>query len=122
MKYALVYGVFDLTHYGHYEKFKLLKDKGYKTIAGVVTDEFASSYKRKPFMTTSERMRNLRACEWVDLVVESNGDFVNDPFIFMVNLIAHGGDWSREDYMKHMGFTNEWLQENSIELIQLPYT
>lgn len=124
MNKAIVLGTFDLTHYGHYRKFKKLKELGYYTIAGVTTDKFAESYKRKPHLDLNERMENLRHCKWIDEVIINIGghDSKRDILFSGANVIVHGEDWSNEDYDKQVGINDAWLRDNKIKRLILPYT
>jgi len=124
MKRAIILGGFDLTHYGHYRKFKQLKDMGYHTIAGVTTDKFAESYKRKPILNLNERMENMRMCKYVDEVIVNLGghDSKDDILFSEADTIVRGGDWSEEDYFKQVGLTKEWVDEHGMTVITLPYT
>ena len=121
-KVALVYGVFDLTHLGHYRLFKALYYKGYDVCVGVVNDEFVETYKRKPMMNQEERLENVSHCKWVKDCFISNGSFTKEAYIISPDVIAHGNDWDEEDYKKHMGYTDRFLEQNNIEIITLPYT
>ena len=38
------------------------------------------------------------------------------------DFIVIGSDWAKKDYYKQMNFTQEWLDENEIVLIYIPYT
>ncbi len=121
---ALILGGFDLTHYGHYRKFKQLKELGYTTVAGVTTDEFAASYKRVPVLNLNERIENLKSCRYVDEVIINLGghDSKADILFSEADTVVHGGDWTKEAWMKQVGVTTDWLEEHNIKLITLGYT
>ena len=38
------------------------------------------------------------------------------------DIIAIGSDWARKDYYLQMGFSQDWLDEQNISLIYIPYT
>lgn len=124
MKRAMIYGVYDLTHYGHYRQFKALKTRGYEVNVGVVTDKFAESYKRKPVMNQYERLENIEHCKWVDRAFISGGTRVFKEEIedYNIDVIVHGSDWSDEDYKKHMKFPDQWIARHGLQILTLPYT
>ena len=121
---AIVLGTFDLTHYGHYRIFKKLKALGFDTIAGVTTDKFATKYKRNPFLNLNERMENLRACRRVDNVIVNLGghNSKSDIIYSEATHIVHGDDWVGESLYEQIGVDKEWLKDNDIKMLYLPYT
>jgi hypothetical protein len=38
------------------------------------------------------------------------------------DIVAIGSDWARKDYYKQMMFDQDWLDENNIMLLYIPYT
>jgi cytidyltransferase-like protein len=62
-------GVFDLFHLGHVRMLERAASMGSQLIVGVVKDEDAEQYKRRPVMTLDERMAVVQACRHVDKVV-----------------------------------------------------
>jgi len=124
MKRAILIGTFDLTHYGHYEKCRMLKDNGFCVVVAVTRDRFCEEYKRRPIMSMEERMRNMSSCKWVDeVIIDTGGHDVRDMLIEnKIDVLAHGSDWSSKDYMKQVGITRDWMDENNIDELILPYT
>lgn len=124
MKRAIVMGTFDLTHYGHMRKFKLLKELGYETVAGVTSDEFAEDYKRKPILTQEERMENLQHCKWVDIVIPLNVmyDHRDEVLACEATHVVHSRDWNIHEYGKQTALTDEWFYETGVKRLILPYT
>ena len=117
-------GTFDLFHAGHVNFLKRCSEIGSVTV-GLNTDEFIYLYKGKyPWMSYSERRAVLEACRWVDEVVPNKWGKDSRPTILDVqpDIVAIGSDWARKDYYKQMMFDQDWLDENNIMLLYIPYT
>jgi glycerol-3-phosphate cytidylyltransferase len=116
-------GTFDLFHWGHIELLKKCAELGDVWVS-LNTDEFASSYKRKPIMNYEERKRALESCKYVSGVVENTGGADSTIAIGEVlpDIIVHGDDWKGEAYLKQMNLTQDFLDAYGIKLIYLPYT
>lgn len=117
-------GTFDLFHAGHVKFLRECANLGYITVA-VNTDAFVKRYKGKePVVCLDDRMTVLDSCRWVDSVIVNDGDEDSKPSIIKVapDIIAIGSDWEGKDYCRQMGFTQEWLDEQDIQLVYLPYT
>jgi len=69
-------------------------------------------------------MRNMSSCKWVDeVIIDTGGHDVRDMLIEnKIDVLAHGSDWSSKDYMKQVGITRDWMDENNIDELILPYT
>lgn len=121
-------GTFDLFHWGHVELLRRLKDlagKDGQVIVSLNTDEFIEEYKgKKPVMSYEERYSVLDSCRYVDEVVKNVGgkDSKQSVLSSDIDIVAIGMDWLERDYMKQMSFTREWLEDNDISLIYVPYT
>jgi cytidyltransferase-like protein len=63
--------VCDLFHHGHVEFFRLARALGDRLIVGVVGDADVASYKPPPIMTYDERVAVVRACRFVDRVLDA---------------------------------------------------
>jgi len=117
-------GTFDLIHSGHVNFLQRCADIGDVTVA-LNTDEFIEQYKGKPpIMSYDERCSVLREFKSVTRVIPNEGGVDSKPSIMRVmpDIIAIGSDWARKDYYKQMGFTQDWLDENYISLMYIPYT
>jgi glycerol-3-phosphate cytidylyltransferase len=121
-------GTFDLFHNGHTRFlkscFKLAGDNG-KVVVALNTDEFIEAYKGKPpVMSFAQRKEILLACRFVDAVVPNLAGSDSKPTInqVMPDLIVIGDDWARKDYYAQMQFTQEWLDQEEIQLVYVPYT
>lgn len=121
-------GTFDLFHWGHVELLRRLKDlagEDGQVIVSLNTDEFIEEYKgKKPVMSYEERYAVLDACRYVDEVVKNIGgkDSKQSVLSSDIDIVAIGMDWLERDYMKQMSFTRDWLEDNDISLIYVPYT
>jgi len=121
-------GTFDLFHSGHIALLERCKDIAGlygSVIVGVNSDDFIIRYKKKaPIQTLQERTAVLQACRFVDAVITNIGDEDAKPAIMLAkpNYVVIGSDWARKDYYAQMKFTQDWLDEQNIGLIYLPYT
>jgi len=91
MKIIYVDMVADLFHYGHVEFLKKSKDEGDFLIVGIVDDDFATSYKRKPIMNFDECYAVIEACRYVDKVLKISDPIITEEFINKnkINLVCH---------------------------------
>jgi glycerol-3-phosphate cytidylyltransferase-like family protein len=69
-------------------------------------------------------MEVVSSCKWVDKVIVNSGGADSKPAIIeaKADLVIVGSDWQSKDYYKQMGFTQEWLDENNIGVMFVPYT
>jgi glycerol-3-phosphate cytidylyltransferase len=117
-------GTFDLFHSGHVNFLRKCAELG-RVVVALNTDEFIEDYKgAPPICSYTERAEVLEACRFVDEVIPNFGDADSKQTIEMVlpDIIAIGTDWARKDYYAQMGFTQDWLDEQNISLIYIPYT
>ena len=75
-------------------------------------------------MSYQEREQTLKNFGVVDNVIPNIGGLDSKPAILTVNpsIIAIGDDWCKKDYYKQMNFTQDWLDDNNIVLVYIPYT
>lgn len=117
-------GTFDLFHSGHVNFLKHCKKLSHTVIVCLNTDEFIEEYKgKKPIVSYQDRFEVLASCRYVDSVIPNFGGVDSKPCILSVkpNIIAVGDDWAKKDYYKQMSFTQQWLDDNDITLIYIPY-
>lgn len=119
-------GTFDLLHAGHIDLLRICKkvagDQG-DVVIGLNRDDFVVRFKGKPPVCSyEERAHVLKACVYVDEVVENVGDADSKIVIDTVkpDFILIGDDWATRDYYKQMSFTPQWLDDNGITLLYVP--
>lgn len=117
-------GTFDLFHYGHANFLKQCKKLCDNVVVALNTDEFVAQYKQPTIMNYEERKKSLLSCQYVSSVIPNEGGADSKPAILSVkpDIIAIGDDWAKKDYYKQMNFTQEWLEEQGIVLVYIPYT
>ena len=76
-------GIFDLFHRGHLESFKFIKSKykNCKLYVGVISDDDAKSYKRKPILTMDERIKVIESCKYVSLIIKDAPLIITEEFL-----------------------------------------
>lgn len=84
----------DLFHMGHVGLLKAARECGDWLIVGVLSDEVAASYKRRPIMNLAERVTVIEACRYVDEVIPNapyrlTAEFLEEHDVAMV---VHGDD------------------------------
>jgi glycerol-3-phosphate cytidylyltransferase len=123
---GLVYtgGTFDIFHSGHVNLLRQCAKLG-EVIVSLNTDAFILQYKGAiPYMTYDERKQILEACVYVSAVVPNEDGADSKPSILKIkpDIIAIGSDWAKKNYYEQMNFTQDWLDEQNISLIYIPYT
>lgn len=126
---VLVLGTFDLLHPGHVNFLREARYLGDELWVALNTDDFVERYKRPPIFTFEERRQMLKALRDVDIVFPNFGSEDSKPAIIHARkgtlepmIIAHGDDWTGEDYMRQLDVTEEWLQARDIRIEYVPYT
>ena len=118
-------GTFDLFHFGHQNFLRQCKRVADKVVVSLNRDEFVERFKgKRPVLNYKERRQSLLHSEYVDEVVKNEAGEDSKPCILTVKpqIVAIGDDWAHKDYHKQMGFDQEWLNDNQITLIYIPYT
>ena len=101
--YADIVG--DLFHWGHIKMFEQAKKYGDYLIIGVCSDKLVESYKRKPIMSTNERVVVIANCKYVDKVVIDPPCPITKEFIeeHSIDFVVHGDDMDDEELNKWYG-------------------
>ena len=117
-EYNILYtsGVFDLLHIGHLRFLEKAKSMCNVLIVGIITDELAESYKRKPIIPYSQRCHLIRALKCVDIVWSEDKQFTM-PYFFAVDKFVIGSDWESCLVNENL---NKLRDENKV--IFIPYT
>ena len=121
MKKILVFGVFDLFHFGHLRLLKRASKLGDYCIVAVQNDEYIIKYKPPgaagALYSTDERCEMIRALRCVDEVVVYN---VVEDDIKKIDFDV----WVKGPDNVHSGIVSaiKWCEENGKEVITLPRT
>jgi cytidyltransferase-like protein len=114
-------GVWDLFHAGHLQVLEASRRLGDLLVVGVLTDDGAAAYKRRPVINQADRLRIVAGLRCVDAAVLQPG---TDPSPVLDALAAlglrpeamtHGDDW--RELREGMGT----LERLGIRLELLPY-
>ena len=122
MKKVLVFGVFDLFHFGHLRLLKRASKLGDYLIVAVHTDENITKFKSSPeaagaLYNIEERIEMIRALRCVDEVVPYNAvadDIKNINF----DIYVKGPDNVHAGILAAI----KWCEENGKEIVTLPRT
>jgi len=94
-------GIFDLLHTGHISFLKKIRALGCrKLIVGIISDENAESYKRRPIVNQDDRGIVLSALTIVDkVIVDCPFNNLTEEFLDShgIDLVTYGGDPSNPD-------------------------
>jgi ethanolamine-phosphate cytidylyltransferase len=91
-------GCFDMMHYGHSNALRQAKKLGDQLVVGVMNDAEIVLQKGPPVMNEQERYKAVRACKWVDEVIEAapyevTPEWTNKLLDEMdIDFIVHGDD------------------------------
>lgn len=95
IKRVYIDGIFDMFHRGHVESFRKAKEfcnGPTQLIVGVISDEDATSYKRKPIYNEEDRYELVKSCKYVDEVILRAPLIMNKEFInrHKIDCVVHG--------------------------------
>ena len=88
----------DLFHAGHVSLLRAARRQGDWLVVGVLSDDTAASYKRRPIMTLAERVAVIESCRYVDQVVPDAPFRMTEDFLdeHAITTVVHGDDLSPE--------------------------
>lgn len=100
---GLALGVFDFCHQGHVNLLRHAADHCDRLVVGIHTDAEVERYKGvRPMNSALERRARILDLGLADVVeIGSDRDMLCQRH--RVNVVFHGDDWNREDYMDHWG-------------------
>jgi cytidyltransferase-like protein len=115
-------GVFDLLHEGHINHFKYLKDlyPSVYLMVGIMPDDEAINYKRKPFHTIAHRSEMVATCKYIDEIIDIYPIIVTKDFMdqYKIDLIVHAFS-DENDIGRQLCFFVEPIKQNKFKVI--PY-
>jgi ethanolamine-phosphate cytidylyltransferase len=91
-------GAFDLLHFGHMNAFRLARSLGTQLIVGVNSDISITECKGAPLMNDHERLTMVKACKFVDDVVENCPYIMSADYLhwviqtYDIDYVVHGDD------------------------------
>ena len=121
MKKVLVFGVFDLFHFGHLRLLKRASKLGDYCIVAVQSDEYILKYKPPgstgALYSTEERIEMIRALRCIDEVISYNV-VADDIKKLDFDIYVKGSD------NMHSGIVEavNWCEANGKEVVTLPRT
>lgn len=121
MRKVLLFGVFDLFHFGHLRIIRRAAKLGdYLTVA-VQEDEYVARYKPDgagaPLYSADERVEMIRALRWVDEVITYK-TVEEDIKKISFDILARGAEQAHGGIVAAMN----WCVANGKEVVQLPRT
>jgi cytidyltransferase-like protein len=121
MKKVLLFGVFDLFHFGHLRLMKRAAKLGDYCIVAVQNDEYILRYKPPgsigAFYSTEERIEMIRALRCVDEVIMFN-IVMEDIQKIDFDILVRGPDQNSSGFLPAV----KWCEENGKEIVTLPRT
>ena len=84
MKRIYCDGIFDLFHMGHLKHLQQIHNyfnEPIHLIVGVISDDVASDYKRKPVISESDRLRIINACIYTSSCFITNVLIITERFM-----------------------------------------
>ena len=89
----------DLFHAGHVSLLREARQHGDWLVVGVLSDDTAASYKRRPIMSLAERVAVIESCRYVDEVIEDAPFQLTEEFLaeHSIATVVHGDDLSPRD-------------------------
>lgn len=88
----------DLFHAGHVALLRAAREFGDHLVVGVLSDETATAYKRRPIMKLDERVAVIEACRYVDEVIADAPLRLSPEFLdeHRLALVVHGDDLDQD--------------------------
>ena len=114
-------GIFDLFHKGHvlhFKKIKELDDQENQVIVGIISDQNATNYKRRPVYDEEHRKILIESCKYVDEVIMCVPLIINESFLekHKIDLVCHAF-MNKEDEEKQSDFFKIPIKLNKFRAI-----
>jgi len=114
-------GIFDLFHKGHvlhFKKIKELDDQENQVIVGIISDQNATNYKRRPVYDEEHRKILIESCKYVDEVIMCVPLIINESFLekHNIDLVCHAFI-NKEDEEKQSAFYKIPMKLNKFRTI-----
>lgn len=111
VKRVYIDGIFDVFHRGHLESLRKAKEfysGEVELIVGVISDEDATKYKRKPIFNEEDRYLIIRSIKYVDEVILGSPLILTSEFIkkHKIDSVVHGFS-DMDDYNKQKEFYSD---------------
>lgn len=89
--------VADVFHYGHVNFLRQAKAEGDYLIVGLISDEDAAPYKRRPVFSLDERVKVVQGCKYVDEVLPNAPLEATEEWLkkHKIDLVVHGDDFDQ---------------------------
>ena len=98
MNRVIIYGTYDLLHYGHIALLKRARALGDFLVVALSSDEFNAGKGKQAYFSYEERKVMLEAIRYVDLVVPEQtwGQKTEDIARYGIDVFVMGDDWDGE--------------------------
>lgn len=114
-------GIFDLFHYGHLESFRKCHNlnEDVHLIVGVINDDDAEGYKRRPIINEEQRYAIVENVKYVNEIIRDAPLIITEKFIEEnnIDLVVHGFS-NDDDWNKQKKFFEYLIKENKFERIE----
>ena len=112
----------DFLHHGHINIIEEARKLG-EVIIGLLTDEAAENYKRKPIFTFEQRKKIIENIKGVTSVIPQNSlDYIPNLKKIKPNYVVHGDDWKSGVQKDERRKIINYLKEINGTLVEIPYT
>tara|TARA_Y100000996_G_scaffold280387_1_gene221199 strand:+ start:4858 stop:5289 length:432 start_codon:yes stop_codon:yes gene_type:complete len=121
-KIVYVAMVADFLHHGHINIITEAQKLGEVTV-GLLTDDAAESYKRRPIFTFEQRKIIIENIKGVASVIpQTSLDYIPNLEKIKPDYVVHGDDWKSGIQKTQREKIIQFLQENNGTLVEIPYT
>jgi len=115
-------GIYDLFHRGHVESFIQIKKMfpDCYLIVGIINDNDAENYKRKPIYNEEDRYCLVENIKWVDEIVKSAPLIMTEEYLnkYKIDIVVHGFS-NPNDSLKQNEFFKIPIKLN--KFLEIPY-